>query len=68
VEYTDGTNNIDLSVGYSFSDQFRLTFEALNLTDESENQRLDATVLPANVISYYHETGKQFFLGFRYTM
>jgi TonB-dependent receptor len=68
VEYTDGTNNIDLSVSYTFSEQFRLTFEALNLTDESENQRLDATILPANVVSYYHETGKQFFLGFRYTL
>jgi TonB-dependent receptor len=68
VEYTDGTNNIDFSMSYSFSEQFRLTFEALNLTDESENQRLDATVLPANVVSYYHETGKQFFLGFRYTL
>jgi TonB-dependent receptor len=68
VEYTDGTNNIDFSMSYYFNDQFRLTFEALNLTDESENQRLDATILPANVVSYYHETGKQYFLGFRYTL
>jgi outer membrane receptor protein involved in Fe transport len=68
VEYTDGTNNIDFSMSYYFNDQLRLTFEALNLTDESENQRLDATLLPANVVSYYHETGKQYFLGFRYSL
>jgi TonB-dependent receptor len=68
VEYTDGTTNIDFAMSYRFNDQFRLTFEALNLTDESENQRLDATVLPANVVSYYHETGKQYFLGFRYSL
>ena len=68
VEYTDGTTNIDFAMSYRFNDQFRLTFEALNLTDESENQRLNATVLPANVVSYYHETGKQYFLGFRYSL
>ena len=68
VERTEGTKNIDVSASYNFNDQLKLTFEALNLTDEAENQRLDATVLPANVVSYYHETGKQFFVGLRYTL
>jgi TonB-dependent receptor len=68
VEYTDATTNIDLSVNYNFNDNLKLTFEALNLTDESENQRLDATVAPANVVSYYHETGRQLFLGIRYSL
>jgi TonB-dependent receptor len=68
VERTEGTSNIDLSANYNFNDNLKLTFEALNLTDESENQRLDATVLPANVVSYFHETGRQFFLGVRYTL
>ena len=68
VERTEGTSNIDFSANYNFSDSLKLTFEALNLTDESENQRLDATVAPANVVSYFHETGKQFFVGLRYTL
>jgi TonB-dependent receptor len=68
VERTKGTSNIDISANYNFSDQLKLTFEALNLTDEAENQRLDATVLPANVVSYFHETGRQFYLGLRYTL
>jgi TonB-dependent receptor len=68
VERTEGTTNIDFSANYNFNDNLKLTFEALNLTDESENQRLDATVLPANVVSYFHETGKQFFVGLRYTL
>ena len=68
VERTEGTSNIDFSANYNFSDSLKLTFEALNLTDESENQRLDATVAPANVVSYFHETGRQFFVGLRYTL
>jgi TonB-dependent receptor len=68
VERTEGTTNIDFSANYNFNDNLKLTFEALNLTDESENQRLDATVAPANVVSYFHETGRQFYLGLRYTL
>lgn len=68
VERTEGTTNVDFSANYNFNDSLKLTFEALNLTDESENQRLDATVSPANVVSYFHETGRQFYLGLRYTL
>jgi TonB-dependent receptor len=67
VERTAGTTNLDFSAGYRINDQFRVTFEALNLTDEAENQRLDVTEAPSDVVSYYHETGRQFFLGVRYT-
>jgi TonB-dependent receptor len=67
VERTKGTTNLDFSAGYRINDQFRVTFEALNLTDEAENQRLDVTEAPSDVVSYYHETGRQFFLGVRYT-
>ena len=67
VERTAGTTNLDFSAGYRINDQFRVTFEGLNLTDEAENQRLDVTEAPADVVSYYHETGRQFFLGVRYT-
>jgi len=68
VERTEGTTNVDFSANYNFNDSLKLTFEALNLTDESENQRLDATLAPANVVSYFHETGRQFFVGLRYTL
>src|SRR5690606_30774065 len=33
VERTRGTTNLDLSAGFRINDQFRVTFEALNLTD-----------------------------------
>ncbi|HWN37336.1 MAG TPA: TonB-dependent receptor, partial [Gammaproteobacteria bacterium] len=67
-ERTAGTSNIDVSANFNLNDNLKLTFEGLNLTDESENQRLDVTALPANVVSYFHETGRQFYLGLRYTL
>ena len=67
VEYTEGTTNVDFSAGFLLTENLRLTFEGLNLTDEAENQRLDVTAIPTNVVSYYHETGRQYYLGLRYT-
>ncbi len=67
VERTEGTTNVDFSASYLLTDSLRLTLEALNLTNEAENQRLDVTAVPVNVVSYYHETGRQYFLGLRYT-
>lgn len=67
VERTKGTTNLDFSAGFQITDSIRLTFEALNLTNEAENQRLDATIAPADVVSYYHETGRQYYLGARFT-
>ncbi|HSD70681.1 MAG TPA: TonB-dependent receptor [Woeseiaceae bacterium] len=67
VERTRGTTNVDFSAGFQLTDSVRLTFEALNLTNEAENQRLDATTAPADVVSYYHETGRQFYLGARFS-
>jgi TonB-dependent receptor len=69
VERTEGTTNIDISASFNFNEKLKLTFEALNLTDESENQRVDVTgATPENVLSYFHETGRQFFVGLRYTL
>lgn len=67
VERTKGTTNVDFSAGFQLTDSIRLTFEALNLTNEAENQRLDATTAPADVVSYYHETGRQYYLGARFS-
>lgn len=67
VERTKGTTNIDAAASYRITEQLRITFEALNLTDEPENQRLDATESPADVMSYFHQTGRQYYLGLRYT-
>lgn len=62
-ESTAGTLNIDMSAAYAFNDQWKITFEGLNLTDEVNDQFLS----PDDRTSFYHHYGRQFMLGFRYT-
>lgn len=62
-ESTAETLNIDMSASFAVNDNWKLTFEGLNLTDEVNDQYLD----PDNRSSFYHHYGRQFMLGFRYT-
>jgi len=62
-ESTAETLNIDVSAAFAFNDNWKLTFEGLNLTDEVNDQFLD----PDNRSSFYHHYGRQFMIGFRYT-
>jgi TonB-dependent receptor len=62
----DGTNatlNVDTSIQFSVNDHFKLTFEGINLTDEVQDQFNDS----ANLVSFYHHTGREFMGGFRYS-
>lgn len=63
VEGTAETFNLDFSSRWSVTDSLDLTLEALNLTDEFEDQWVDSV---GNRLSYYHHTGRQYFLGARY--
>jgi len=63
-EGTNGTVNIDASFGYQFSDNLKFTFEALNLTDEVDDQWVGSE--NNQRLSYYHSTGRQFNLGVQY--
>ena len=63
VEGTAETLNIDFSASWSVTDSLELTVEALNLTDEFEDQWISST---ADRSVYYHHTGRQYFLGARY--
>ena len=63
----DGTNktlNVDASLQYTVNDNFKLTFEGVNLTDENQDQFNDSV---ADRTSFYHHTGREFILGVRYT-
>lgn len=62
-ESTAETLNIDVSAAFAINDNWKLTFEGLNLTDEENDQFLD----PDNRSSFYHHYGRQFMFGFRYT-
>lgn len=63
MEGTNPTRNIDASMSYQLSEKWKLTFEALNLTDEVDDQWVDSS---GNRLSYYHSTGRQYYLGAQY--
>lgn len=64
--YQNGTNkttNVDANVSYQLNDNWKFTFEALNLTNEADDQWVEST---GQRLSYYHKTGKQYYLGVQY--
>jgi iron complex outermembrane receptor protein len=63
MEGTAATTTIDASLSYNFSDNFSVSLEGLNLTDEWSDMWLDSERdMP---IAYTH-TGRQYMVGFRY--
>lgn len=62
-EGVNGTTNIDASISYDINDNISVRFDGINLTDEVEDQWVDAV---GNRLSYYHSTGRQFFVGVQY--
>ncbi|GGW53149.1 TonB-dependent receptor [Alishewanella tabrizica] len=63
MEGTNATRNIDASLSYQVTDNWKVTFEALNLTDEVDDQWVDSS---GNRLTYYHATGRQYYLGAQY--
>jgi iron complex outermembrane receptor protein len=63
VEGTIETLNVDFSASWKVNDHLELTAEALNLTDEYQDQFVDSV---ANRLSYYHHQGRQYMVGGRF--
>ncbi len=63
-EGTNETVNVDAAFGYQFNDNLKFTLEALNLTDEVDDQWVGSE--SEKRLSYYHSTGRQFNLGVQY--
>lgn len=63
MEGTNATTNVDASVSYALNDNWKISFEALNLTDEVDDQWVDSA---GNRLTYYHETGRQYYVGAQY--
>ncbi|NEX92749.1 TonB-dependent receptor [Caulobacter sp. 17J65-9] len=64
LEGKQGTFNVDVSASYKFNDNFTVTFEGLNLTDEFNAQWVGDDTREST--SVYHHTGRQYYFGFRY--
>ena len=63
VDGTNGTLNVDASFQYTWNDHLKFTLEGVNLTDEFQDQYNDSS----NRVSFYHHTGREILVGFRYT-
>ena len=63
VEGTNATINVDMEATYNLSDSLKLTLEGLNLTDEPADTYVDTS----NRVNSYFHSGRQFYLGVRYT-
>jgi iron complex outermembrane receptor protein len=63
VEGTAETLNLDFSSTYNINDNFSVSLEALNLTDEVQDQWVDSI---GDRLSFYHHQGTQYFLGARF--
>lgn len=63
MEGTNATRNVDAAMSYQLTERWKVSFEALNLTDEVDDQWVDSS---GNRLSYYHSTGRQYYLGAQY--
>ncbi|WP_420242158.1 TonB-dependent receptor [Roseiterribacter gracilis] len=61
VDGTNSTLNVDASIQYTVNRNLKITFEAINLTDEFQDQFNNST----NLVSFYHHTGREFLFGVR---
>lgn len=59
----DATFNLDASVQYNVTKQFRVSLEGTNLTDQYENEFDDTG---RDLVYYYHHTGREILFGVRY--
>ena len=58
------TFNLDFSSSYKWNDNFTFSLEAVNLTNQGQNQYADSIGQRPYVLHY---TGREFFAGVRYT-
>jgi iron complex outermembrane receptor protein len=63
VAGTNETLNFDAQASYNITPQLKASIEGINLTDEFNDQYVDAD----NRLNVYSHTGRQFFVGLRYT-
>jgi iron complex outermembrane receptor protein len=63
IEGTAGTLNIDASVQLTLNKHIKLTLQGVNLTNEVTDQFVDSRQLQ----SVYHQTGREFIFGVRYS-
>lgn len=64
VEGTNETFNFDLAATFSVNDKVMLTLEGINLTDCENDQFVDSSTR----VFVLHHTGREYFVGVRYSL
>jgi TonB-dependent receptor len=64
LDWTEQMESLDMSASYRLNDNFKFSFEALNLTDEVKIDRMDSV---AGRMENSLGAGTQFYLGVQYT-
>ncbi|GAA0565089.1 TonB-dependent receptor [Rhizomicrobium electricum] len=62
VEGTAPTLNVDASITYTIDENWALTLEGLNLTNQRQSQYFDSS----EMLSFKHMTGREFLAGVRF--
>ncbi len=65
IDFTDESSYVDFSTSYKINDHFKVSLEALNLTDEYRTDLMDQT---AERVDNYVHTGRQYYLGLQYSL
>lgn len=64
TDFTRSATYVDMSTSYEFNDNFKLSLEALNLTEEFRTDYMDTA---AERVENYFGTGRQYYLGVQYS-
>jgi iron complex outermembrane receptor protein len=64
IDFTDESTYVDFSTSYKINDHFKVSVEALNLTDEYRHDLVDSR---AERMDNYVHTGRQYYLGLQYS-
>lgn len=64
ITVNGATFNLDASSSYKIDDNFTVSFQALNLTNQFQYQYVDSV---GQRLYYNHQTGREFFLGLGYS-
>jgi TonB-dependent receptor len=63
IQVIGSTFNLDAAASYKYDDNFTITFDALNLTNQYNYSYLDSV---GHRLYYNHETGRNFLMGLTY--
>jgi TonB-dependent receptor len=64
TDFTKAATYVDMSASYEVNDNFKISLEALNLTEEFRTDLMDTQ---ARRIDNYFGTGRQYYLGLQYS-